>query len=89
MARNKSAMKRDRQAKRRRQRNLGVKSSVKTAVKKVQRTLEAGDAEASQQALRGAVSLLHRAASKGVLHRKTASRKIARLSRKVQAASSS
>ncbi len=89
MARNKSAMRRDQQAERRRQRNTGVKGSVKTAVKKVQRALEARDNEASQEALRGAVSLLSRAASKGVVHRRTASRKIARLSRKVSSATSS
>ncbi len=64
---------------RRRLRNMAVRSSVRTAVKKAERTIASGDNDAVQPTLQKAVSLLDKASSKGVLHRKTASRKISRL----------
>jgi len=78
-----SAEKRNRQTQRRRVRNLHVRTGVKSAVKKVREAVAQGDATQAKQALHQAARLIDRAASKGVLHRNAASRKIARLSRAV------
>jgi small subunit ribosomal protein S20 len=78
-----SAEKRNRQAQKRRARNVAVRTSVKGAVKKVRDALEKGDATAAKGALRAAEKALDGAASKGVLHRNTASRRISRLAHAV------
>jgi small subunit ribosomal protein S20 len=78
-----SAEKRNRQAESRRVRNLHVRTGVKSAVKTVREAVTSGDAAKAKQALHQAARAIDRAASKGVLHRNAASRKIARLSRAV------
>jgi small subunit ribosomal protein S20 len=78
-----SAEKRNRQTQRRRVRNLHVRTGVKSAVKKVREAVAQGDATQAKRALHQAARAIDRAASKGVLHRNAASRKIARLSRTV------
>jgi len=78
-----SAEKRNRQTQRRRVRNLHVRTGVKSAVKKVREAVAKGDATQAKQALHQAARVIDRAASKGVLHRNAASRKISRLSRTV------
>lgn len=83
MANTSSAEKRNRQSQRRRVRNLHVRTGVKSAVKKVRDAVASGDAGQARQALHLAARAIDRAASKGVLHRNAASRKIARLSRAV------
>ncbi len=60
-------------------RNKSIKSSVKTAIKKVDAAIAAGDKEAAATALLAATSAIDKAASKGVYHKNTASRKISRL----------
>ena len=60
--------------------NKAVKSSVKTAIKKVHKAVEAGDKEAASAALIAAEATIDTAASKGVLHKNNASRKVSRLS---------
>ena len=60
-------------------RNKSIKSSVKTAVKKVDSAVAAKDVEAAKAALLNATSVIDKAASKGVYHKNTASRKISRL----------
>ena len=64
-------------------RNKAIKSGVKTAIKKVYATIEAGDKAAAETALRAAVSEIDKAQTKGVYHANTASRKIARLTKSV------
>ena len=59
------------------------KTGVKTAVKKVNAAVESGDKAAAQEALKAASSTINRAASKGVLHKNNAARKVSRLSEKV------
>ena len=54
------------------QRNRAVKSELKTATKKVQAAVDAGDAAAAQAAALAASRLLDKAASKGVIHAKQA-----------------
>ncbi|MDD7266864.1 MAG: 30S ribosomal protein S20 [Lachnospiraceae bacterium] len=80
MANIKSAKKRILVIKTKTERNKSIRSAVKTAIKKVDAAIAAGDKAAAAVALQGAVSKLSRAASKGVYHKKTASRKIGRLS---------
>jgi small subunit ribosomal protein S20 len=58
---------------------------VRTHVRKVDEAIAAGDKQAAINALKAAQPELMRAASKGVLHKKTASRKVARLAARVKA----
>lgn len=60
-------------------RNKSIKSKVKTYVKKVDAAVASGDKVAAQAALVAATSEIDKAASKGVYHKNTASRKIGRL----------
>ena len=62
------------------ERNKAIKSKVKTYIKKVYAAIEANDKAAAQAALLEATSEIDKAASKGVFHKSTASRKISRLS---------
>ena len=79
MANHKSALKRARQSKVRRLRNMGYKTRVKNAVKEVRVLAGEDSAEKAQESLKNAISILQKTASKGVIHRKNASRKISRL----------
>ena len=83
MMRHKSAEKRARQNKKSYQRNRAIKSSVKTGVKKLTTVLETKNREESATVLKKVISTISRAASKGVMHKKTASRKISRLTKRV------
>ena len=80
----KSQIKRNRQNERRRERNVAVRSRLKTEAKKAARTVEAGDAEAAGAQARMTARLLDKAASKGIIHRNTAARRKASLARRVQ-----
>ena len=64
-------------------RNKSIRSKVKTAMKKVDAAVAAGDKAAAQAALLAATSEIDKAASKGVYHKNNASRKVARLSKAV------
>lgn len=79
MANIKSAKKRILVDRRNAERNKAIKSKVKTAVKGVDAAIAAGDKDAASKALTTAISEINRAASKGVFHKKTASRKISRI----------
>ena len=85
MATHKSAEKRDRQSIGRRERNISAKSAVKTRIKSVLAAVEENDKEKSTKALASAVPMLSKAAAKGLIHKKNASRKISRLTKKVNA----
>jgi len=80
MAHHASAEKRDRQRIKRTARNRAIRSAVRTSVKHVRVAIEKKNKEEAKKALVGAVRALDRAASKGVVHRRTASRTVARLS---------
>ncbi len=86
LANHPSALKRARQSKTRKLRNLAHKTRAKSVVKEVRALLESNDTAQAQEKLKKAVSTLHRSVSKGVLHRKKASRKISRLARAVNRA---
>lgn len=79
MANTRSAAKRARQSVKRRARNKSVNSAVRTYVRKAREALTGGDAESIDAAVRKAISELSKAASKGVLHARNASRRVARL----------
>lgn len=83
MANIKSAKKRILVNKKRADRNKAVKSGVKTAIKKVNAAVEANDKAAASAALLAATSAINKAATKGVYHKNTASRKVSRLAQAV------
>lgn len=78
-----SVLKRARQNKTRKSRNTQVKKLVKTAIKNVNEKTELGNVEEASKSLTTAMSIIDRAASKGIIHKKNSSRKISRLSSKV------
>ena len=84
MANIKSQIKRIRTNEKRRQRNLAVKSELKTLVRKTREAVEAGDKEAAIEALRVASRKLDKAVSKGGLHRNQAANCKSKLVRRVQ-----
>ena len=75
MANIKSQIKRIKTNEKARQRNVAVKSALKTAVRRVRTAAASGDAEAAQVALRNASKALDKAASKGVIHKNQAANK--------------
>lgn len=83
MANIKSAKKRILVNKTKADRNKAVKSSVKTAVKKVYAAIEANDKSVAAAALLDVTSVMDKATSKGVYHKNTSSRKISRLAKSV------
>lgn len=82
----KSGIKRHKQSLKKRARNRHIRSTVKTAVKDVRTAVEDRAVEKAAEALSEAVSVIQRAGSKGVLHKKTVARKVARLSKAVHKA---
>ena len=85
MANHKSAEKRIRQIEKRTAINRSRMSRVRTFVKKVETAIASGDKVAAETALRLAQPELHRAITKGVMHRNTVSRKLSRLAIRVNA----
>lgn len=85
MATHPSAEKRDRQNKKHKIMNTAVKSKTKTEIKKVLAAVEELDRESSEKALKSAITVIKKAASKGVYHKNNASRKVSRLTKKVNA----
>ena len=86
MANIKSAKKRVLTSRVRQERNKAVKSSVKTAIKKVEAAVREADKDAAAKELLNATSIIDKAAKKGVLHKNNASRKAARLAKLVNSA---
>lgn len=84
MANHKSAKKRAQQNEVRRLRNRGVKTQIKRIVKDVRSTAAGEDTAQGPAQLKLAQSAIDKAAKKGVLHPKTAARKISRLARLVK-----
>jgi small subunit ribosomal protein S20 len=80
-----SAIKRARQAEKRRLRNLHIKTTVKSSIKTVITAIDKKDAEGAKKALLKAIPLIQKAQSKGVFHKNTSARKISRLTRGVNA----
>ncbi|RMF25812.1 MAG: 30S ribosomal protein S20 [Deltaproteobacteria bacterium] len=87
MANHPSAEKRYRQSRNRRSRNRSVKARLHTMQRSLEEAIASGDRERAAERLRAVSKALAKAASKGILHPRTASRRISRLSRKADAAS--
>lgn len=79
----KSAEKRVLVSERNRIRNVGIKSAVKTAIKKVYEAIKAADQTKVGEALSKAYGTIDKAVSKGVIHKNNAARKKSRLTRHV------
>jgi len=67
--------------------NKARRSQVKTAIRKVDDAIAAGDKAAAQAAVKAAEPVMMRAVSKGVYHKNTGARKISRLNKNVKAMS--
>ncbi|HET6515382.1 MAG TPA: 30S ribosomal protein S20 [Thermodesulfovibrionales bacterium] len=78
---NLSALKKVRQSEKNRLRNKSVKTEVKTIVKKVEASVTSKNREELQMAFAEATKVINKAASKGILPKNTASRKISRLAK--------
>ena len=79
-----SAEKRVRQTARRTAVNKNRKSQVRSAVRRVEEALAAGDAAAATAALKEAEPAIMRGVRKGVVHKNTASRKVSRLNARLK-----
>jgi small subunit ribosomal protein S20 len=86
LANHKSALKRARQNELSRLRNKAVKTSVKSIVKDVRFSVEESSNGDIMAKLIAAQTLIDKASKKGVIHKKTAARKISRLSKLVNSA---
>jgi small subunit ribosomal protein S20 len=83
MANTKSAKKAARQTARRTAVNKVRRSQMRSAVRDVEGAIAAGDKNAAVAALKGAEPELMRAARRGIVHKKAASRKVSRLAQRV------
>lgn len=83
MANTKSAKKATRQIARRTVVNRARRSRVRTAVRKVEEAITAGDRTAAVAAMAEAEPAIIRGAQKGIVHRNAASRKVSRLTRRI------
>ena len=73
---------------RRRRLNAPLRSKARTSVKKARRLLAANDLDVAESAVRDAVVALDKAAQKGAVHKRNASRRKARLVKKLNSAKS-
>jgi len=88
MANTKSAKKAARQTVRRTEANKTRRSRARSYARKVEEAIASGDKAAAAAALKEAEPVLARTAQKGLVHRKTASRKVSRLAKRVSAMAS-
>ena len=74
-----------RKIERRTARNRDQKSKMRTFIRRVDEAIADGDKAAAETALRAAQPLIARAGRKGLMHKKTASRKVSRLAKQISA----
>ena len=84
---NLSAIKRARQSEKRNERNRTERTKIKGVIKTVEASVKAGEKELSASALQKAIKAINSSKSKGIIHKNNASRKISRLTRKVNSLS--
>jgi small subunit ribosomal protein S20 len=84
MANTPSAKKATRKIARRTAINKSRRSRMRTFMRKVEEAIAAGDPQAATAALHEAEPIIMRAAQKGIVHKNTASRKVSRLTHRVQ-----
>lgn len=85
MANSKQAAKRAKQAAKQRTANMGLRTTLRTAIKKVKAAIASGDAKAAQAALDANVSTIDRIADKKIIHKNKAARHKSRLSAHIKA----
>ena len=85
----KSVIKDVKKSRERHVRNISVKSKIKTFVKKAKATIATGDADATKQAISVAVSVIDKAAEKGIIHKNAAARRKSRVMRAANKAQAS
>lgn len=85
MANSAQARKRARQAAKQRTHNMGLRSTLRTAVKRVQKAIAAGDKAAAQDVFKKSVSVIDRITDKKIIHKNKASRHKSRLSAQIKA----
>ncbi|MEF3255559.1 MAG: 30S ribosomal protein S20 [Deferribacterales bacterium] len=88
MAHTASARKRIRQSEKRNLRNKAYKSRMKTFIKKFEEALKSSDLQKAEMAFIDAQSIIAKTASKGVIHKNNAARRISRLAEKFNAVKS-
>jgi small subunit ribosomal protein S20 len=79
-----SAKKRARQAVKRRGHNMSLRSRMRTAIKKVQAGIRAGDREAAEAGYREAVPVIDSMVNKGIVHANKAARHKSRLNARIR-----
>ncbi len=87
MANSPQAKKRAKQAEKRRVRNAGQRSNLRTFIKKVLAAVKEGDKTKAQEAFKQATPVIDSAVTKGLIHKNKASRGKSRLSARVKALS--
>jgi small subunit ribosomal protein S20 len=83
--RNKSALKAHRQNIKRREHNRELRSKLRTGLKTIRKSLDANDIEGAKKSLTATQSLVDKMATKGIIHRNTASRYKSRLAARLKA----
>jgi len=86
LPRSKSAQKAVRSGKRKQARNRSMKSATKTNITKAEKLIRENDLESAQIAVQTTISVLDKAAKKGVIHPNTVSRRKSRLMKKLNVA---
>ena len=81
--RNKSALKANKQNIKRREHNRALRAKLRTGLKSIRKSLDGKDIEAAKTALRTLQSLVDKMATKGIIHKNTASRYKSRLAAKI------
>jgi small subunit ribosomal protein S20 len=82
LKKNKSAIKKAKQSEGKRVRNAHVKSTMKTQIKKTLTAIEVNNKDNTGELLKSAIASINKAASKNVIHKNNAARKVSRLSKK-------
>ncbi|UCD69613.1 MAG: 30S ribosomal protein S20 [Betaproteobacteria bacterium] len=82
-----SAKKRARQSEKRRAHNAALRSELRTMIKKVRKSIDAGDKQTAQAALQGSQSRIDSITDKGIIHKNAAARHKSRLSAAIKAMS--
>jgi small subunit ribosomal protein S20 len=85
MANSKQAAKRAKQATKQRTANMGLRTTLRTAIKKIKAAIAGGDAKVAQAAYDSSVSTIDRIADKKIIHKNKASRHKSRLAQQVKA----
>jgi small subunit ribosomal protein S20 len=85
MANTAQARKRARQSEKRRQHNASLRSTLRTAVKKVKKAIVAGDKAAAEKMLQASQAVIDRIADKKIIHKNKASRDKSRLAKRIKA----